>query len=271
MIAALIGPLLVGCATPGDGAPQASAEIARAPSAAASAPSVSSSAGLAPPRPPRPPPTSWAQPANGPVKAASPAEVETFVRRLAYERGVPNDQIDDVVRAFPSGSEDPAISARVAEHAPFVSIVNHELFLADANNDGQQDWIVQYQNPLSDHRSGIEAVYTEDVTGKLVELPFGKTLSDSLFGGKDLGPAGPMYTDHPFVIVEKGRTMLCFRDTYPVNARGEVVGPMDRRVKIADKRYVYEWSASTVRLVRTVDKTVAVKPYPGVTAISPQR
>jgi hypothetical protein len=193
----------------------------------------------------------------GPVAAASPDEATALLTRLAAERGLTAAETAAVTKAWFDGpmADHPEV---VFSRAPFNATNFHKLYRVDADNDGRDDWVIVSQNPVSDHRSGVEHVYTEQ-GGKLSELPFDDIVSKALYQGRDLGPNFHMYADDPFAVVEAAGTILSFSDTYPVDAQGAVVGPMDARVKLVDKHYRYLWKGQSFTLVEKQDRSVDVK------------
>ena len=206
-----------------------------------------------------PAPPAAARPARklGPVAEASKEEITGLLTRLATERGLGAEEAAAIVKAWFDGpyAQVPEV---VSAKGPFDPTCFHKLYRADADNDGRDDWVIVGQNPVSDHRSGVEHVFT-DRGGKLVELPFDETVSKALYQGRDLGPNFHMYVDEPLLVVDAVGTVMGFSDTYPVNAKGEIVGPTDPRVKLVDKHYRYRWKGSSFKLVSTEDRSLDVK------------
>lgn len=206
---------------------------------------------------PAPPAAALPRRKLGPVAEASKEEITGLLTRLAAERGLGGEETAAVVKAWFDGPyvQCPEV---VSAKGPFDPTYFHRLYRADADNDGRDDWVIVGQNPVSDHRSGVEHVFT-DRGGKLVELPFAETVSQALYQGRDLGPNFHMYADAPLLVVEAEGTLMDFSDTYPVDAKGEVVGPMDPRVKLVDKHYRYLWKGSSFKLISTQDRSLDVK------------
>lgn len=205
-------------------------------------------------------PTATATPA-GPrrpdgVVAPAPKEAQrALLVRLCAEKGLSGPETDAIVKAWFDGPYGPAPSDEVLAKAPFTPGEGHDLYVADVDNDGRDEWVITVQNMVGQHNDGIETVWAER-DGRLVELPFLEVVSHDLLDG---GTDWHANTGAPFIVVDQGMTYLSFRDVFPVDAQGHVVGPTEDRVRVVDVRYRYLWKEGQMKLVDKVDHSDATK------------